>query len=430
MNDYRKLDELSRRKFLHYAAKAFLGVGLGGSLATSRLFGLPENSFVGRPTAKRLIYLYMAGGMSQLDTFDPKPGTASHGPLDILKTNAAGVQFTEYLPRLAKQADKLAIIRSMTSNQGAHEQGTYFMRTSYEMRGTIKHPGLGAWLNKVSGKTNTTLPGNVRIGGGTYPGGKGFFDTSAAPVFINQPEDGLKDSQRHHSISEERLKERLELAQWMDLGFHKQVQSAHASSYQNLYNEAVALMQSSDLAAFDIRKESEEILERYGDHSFGKGCLLARRLVEHDVRCVEVNLGGWDTHFNNFEKVEENAALLDQGLAALLQDLSERGLLEETLVVVATEFGRTPDIVASANGRDHHPQSFTCLLAGGGIRGGQTFGATNETGHEVWEDAVTIPDFNATIAYALGLPLDKVIYSPTQRPFTIADKGQPLVQLF
>ena len=167
----------------------------------------------------------------------------------------------------------------------------------------------------------------------------------------------------------------------------------------------------------------------YGGTPFGAGCLLARRLVEHGVRYIEVVSDGWDTHADNFDRLDDLTPAVDQGLAALLGDLDARGLLQETLVVLATEFGRSPDIDQD-QGRNHYPKAFSCLLAGGGIRGGRAYGATDSQGREVAADAVTIPDFNATIAEALGLPLDQVVMSPTGRPFKVADKGQPILGLF
>ena len=195
-----------------------------------------------------------------------------------------------------------------------------------------------------------------------------------------------------------------------------------------MYDDAVRLMESNDLKAFDLKDESESTRESYGSDNFGQGVLLARRLVERQVRFVEVQLGGWDTHQNNFSRVPERCSILDQALSALLDDLSKRGLLEETLVVLATEFGRTPNINVN-EGRDHYPKAFSCMLAGGGIKGGQVWGKTDKEGREVIDQKVEIPDLNATIAYTLGLPLDEIIYSPTRRPFTLSDKGQPITQL-
>ncbi len=188
-------------------------------------------------------------------------------------------------------------------------------------------------------------------------------------------------------------------------------------------------MSSQELAAFNIYLESEKIRNSYGDNPFGQGCLLARRLVENDVRFVEVSLGGWDTHQSNFVRVPEKTAILDQAVGALISDLESRGILNETLIVIATEFGRTPKINQNA-GRDHYPKAFSGYIAGGGIKGGQSYGATDATGAEVEEDSLSVPDFNATIAYGLGLPLKKIIKSASRRPFTVAHKGEPVIDLF
>ena len=189
------------------------------------------------------------------------------------------------------------------------------------------------------------------------------------------------------------------------------------------------MMKSEELKAFDLSAEDAGLREKYGDGKFGQGCLLARRLVEHGVRFVEVTFGSWDTHNANFTRVPEMCDELDGALSTLLSDLEKRGMLKDTLVVLATEFGRTPEINAN-DGRDHHPKAFSCLMAGGGVKGGTVHGASDERGNTVAEGVVSIPDFNATIGYALGLPLDQVLFSPSKRPFTVADKGKPLAHLF
>jgi uncharacterized protein (DUF1501 family) len=189
------------------------------------------------------------------------------------------------------------------------------------------------------------------------------------------------------------------------------------------------MMKSEDLKAFDLTQESDELRKAYGKDSFGQGCLLARRLVERGVRFVEVSLGGWDTHTANFVRVPELCDTLDRAMAALIADLSARGLLDETLIVLTSEFGRTPTINQNV-GRDHYPKAFSAVLAGGGVKGGYTYGKTDKEGREVEENKVLIPDLNATIAYALGLPLNQVVYSPSKRPFVVADKGQPIMDVF
>jgi uncharacterized protein (DUF1501 family) len=201
------------------------------------------------------------------------------------------------------------------------------------------------------------------------------------------------------------------------------------SAYGEIYKDAVKLMTSDDLEAFDISKENEQMTSLYGDHKFGQGCLLARRLVEKGVRYVEVNLGGWDNHNAIYENFPDKSAMLDQGMGALIKDLTARGLLDSTLVVLATEFGRTP-VINQNNGRDHYPKAFSGLLAGGGIKGGQIYGKTDAGGKNVIENKVNVEDFNATIAYSLGLPIDKILYSPGGRPFQVAHKGKPLTNLF
>jgi uncharacterized protein (DUF1501 family) len=216
----------------------------------------------------------------------------------------------------------------------------------------------------------------------------------------------------------------------MNSEFASSYDTKEARAYASMYDEAVTLMKSKDLESFDLKQETDAVRDRYGRDPFGQGCLLARRLVENGVRFVEVNNGGWDTHGDNFGKVAEKGAVLDKALASLLADLESSGLLDSTLVVLATEFGRTPKIFQERdNGRNHYPQAFSCLLAGGGIKGGQKYGKTDKEGREVIDNLVTVPDFNATIATAMGIPLDKKTMSPSMRPFTVADKGEPVMGL-
>ena len=381
------------------------------------------------PTARNVIYLYMSGGMSHLDTFNPQEGVEEAGPVKPIATSADGVRISEYLPLTAKQMHHVAVVNSLTSTQGAHAQGNYFMHTSYTIRSTIRHPSMGAWLTKYQGRSNPSLPASVVVTNDSKHPGAGFFEAAVSPLIVSNPAAGLQNSRRLGSLSETDFDYRLNLADKLDSAFRATYNYADVRAMGDIYKDAVRIMKSEDLIAFDINKESPEMHELYGADPLGQGCLLARRLVEHGVRFVEVTMGGWDTHNDNFVRVPENCAKLDQALAALLGDLDKRGLLKETLVVLTTEFGRTPKINQN-EGRDHYPKAFSSILAGGGIRGGQIYGKTNKGGHEVAENKLTPPDFNATIGYALGLPLDQVIYSPSKRPFTVADKGQPVTQLF
>ncbi len=426
-----KADELSRRDFVLRAAKTCLGV----TAAPMFLNGTARAAFEGSSkakqvaTARNVIYLYMSGGMSHLDTFNAQPGTEEAGPVQHIKTSADGVLLSEYMPLTAKQMHHVAIVNSLASTQGAHAQGNYFMHTSYTVRSSIRHPSMGAWLTKFQGRNNPSLPASVVVTNDSKHPGAGFFEASVSPLLINNPSNGLQNSKRLGHLTEGDLDYRLSLADKLDAGFRAAYDYSDVRAFASIYKDAVGIMKSEDLVAFDITREPEEMHELYGKDTFNQGCLLARRLVEHGVRFVEVSLGGWDTHNDNFVRVPENCAKLDQALAALLSDLESRGLLEETLVVVTTEFGRTPKINQN-EGRDHYPKAFSSILAGGGIRGGQIYGKTDKGGHEVVENKVLPPDFNATIGYALGLPLDQVIFSPSKRPFTVADKGQPITSLF
>lgn len=427
-------DELTRRHFVSGAAKALLGVS---TLPASMLFsgnvlaaGAGASPLKQVATAKRVIYLYMSGGMSHLDILDPKAGNEAMGPTKTINSKVDGIRLGEYMPQLARRTDKIALIRSMSSTQGAHKQGNYMMHTSYELRSSIRHPAMGAWLLKFQPKANPSLPGNVVIGNDSQHPGSGFFESKLQPLMINDPEGGLQNSAPLPRLSDpEVFREHVELASKLDSEFVRRYNQRNVRAYTDMYDDALQLMRSADLAAFDISKEPEALRERYGKNNFGQGVLLARRLAEHGVRFIEVTSGGWDTHTGNFVNLPEKAEELDQALSTLLDDLDRRGMLQETLVVLATEFGRTPEINQN-EGRDHHPQAFSCMLAGGGIQGGQVWGATDERGGKVTENKVTIPDFNATVAYALGLPLDHVLYSPSMRPFTVVDKGQPVTRLF
>ena len=417
--------DFNRRRFLELAAGSFLGVSTSNSFGAAG--GKTEIAPLARP-AKQLIYLYMEGGMSHLDTFDLKTGHENQGSTRPINTNVDGIRVSSHLPNLAKHADKLCIVNSLTSTAGDHEKGNYFMHTSYQQRATIRHPGLGAWHHKLKGKLNPTLPASVFVGRESrFHGSGGFFEPEFEPLAINEPQSGLKYARA--LVEKTRFERRLDLANDIDAEFLKRYHSKPIRAYGHMYADAVRLMDSPDLEAFNIHKEDAKTKERYGTEPFGQGCLLARRLVERDVRTVEVSFGGWDTHQNNFTSLPELCHTMDQAVAALLHDLERIGKLNDTVVVLTTEFGRTP-LINQNVGRDHYPQAFTSVLAGGGFKSGYVHGKTSEGAEEVIEGSMTIPDFNASIAYALGIPVDQVMYSPTVRPFTVAHKGKPQLQLF
>ena len=420
-----KQTDFNRRRFLELAAGSFLGV------TASNTFGAAGDKSSIAPRigpAKQLIYLYMAGGMSHIDTFDLKTGHKNQGSTNPINTNVDGIRVTSHLPNLARHADKLCVVNSLTSTAGDHEKGNYFMHTSYDQRATIRHPGLGAWGQKMRGKLNPTMPGSVFIGRESrFHGGGGFFEPEFEPLAISDPKSGLKYARS--SIDDERFQRRLNLANDLDTEFLERYHSKPIRAYGDMYADAVRLMESPDLDSFSIGKEDKKIRARYGEDPFGQGCLLARRLIESNVRTVEVSFTGWDTHANNFTSMPLLCQTMDRAVAALLDDLQRIGKLDDTVVVLTTEFGRTP-IVNQNIGRDHYPKAFTSVLAGGGFKGGTIHGKTSEGAEEVIENPVTIPDFNATIAYALGIPIDQTLYSPSKRPFTVAHKGKPELELF
>jgi len=428
-------DDLSRRTFLAHTARTAFGVTLGG--AASSWFNSAEAAELiaqSKGKAKNVIYLYMAGGMTHIDTFDPKPDAPSEirGPLKPISTNVPGIMLGQHLKETAKHADKLAIIRSMNSTQGAHAQGNYHVHTSYTVRSSITHPSLGSWANKLDpSRLGGTLPPYVTVHTGNRHPGAGFFEPTLAPLPIADATSGLQNSKKRRHISEAAFNRQLALRAKLDSDFSARFNQGQRNvrAYNEMFSSAVKLMKSKDLEAFDLSKESPAALALYGNDKFAKGVLLARRLVEHGVRFVEVELGGFDWHSDNFTQADEKLPILDRAYAALLHDLEVKGLLETTLVVIATEFGRTPKIDADA-GRNHFPQAFSFVLAGAGIKGGTTYGETDATAENILTKKTTPADFNATIATAIGLTHDQTIISPSKRPFRISgEKGQPITEV-
>ena len=417
------LDEpVARRTALGHIARATLGVGLLPALS-QQLAAADAKGSKGR--VKNIIYLMMQGAMSHLDTFDPKPGREEQGETKAIKTKTPGVMFGEHLGKLAGLSDKLAVVRSISTETGAHEQGQYFMRTAYPMLNSIRHPAFGAWAVQAMGKISKELPPYVLVGNGNNHPGAGFLDPSLTPVPVADVTKGLENTTRPQYLTEKNFDRRLALADRIDRDFKARYAGPQLEAYNQLYKDAVRLMGSVDLQAFDITKEKPAVREQYGDSKVGLGCMLARRLVEAGVRCVEVEFGGWDMHRDVANEMEEKGPQLDRAMGTLLEDLQQRGLLDSTLVVLATEFGRTPRINENA-GRDHHPGVFSCVLAGAGVKGGTVHGASDEKGFRPESDGVSVTDFNTTIAAAAGLPFDKEFHAPNGRPFKIGGGGKPI----
>ena len=415
------LDTLSRREVFGRVARATLGVGLV-PVISRQLEAAVDGK---KPHAKNIIYLMMQGAMSHLDTFDPKPGRDEQGETKTIPTKTPGIVFGQSLEKLAGLSDRLAVVRSLTTETGAHEQGQYLMRTSYPMINSIRHPAFGSWAVHAMGKISKDLPSYVLVGNGNDHPGAGFLDPSLTPVPVADPTKGLENTVRPRYLSEKNFDRRLALADRIDRDFKQRYAGRQLDAYNQLYKDAVRLMGSVDLQAFDIAQEKPEVRDRYGDSKIGLGCLLARRLVESGVRCVEVEFGSWDMHRDVFEEMDEKGPQLDRAMASLLEDLEQRGLLDSTLVVLATEFGRTPRINENA-GRDHHPGVFSCVLAGAGVQGGAVYGQSDENGFRPDKDPVSVADFNTTIAAACGLPYEKEFHAPNGRPFKIGGGGKPI----
>ena len=318
----------------------------------------------------------------------------------------------------------------MFTQTGDHEDGEYLMRTSYDQIATERHPSVGPWIQKFRGRQSKSLPDTVLIGAPPRHPGAGFLDPSFSPLPIGDPNRGLENTVPPAYLTAESFEKRVDLIQQFDKKFRQKFKSRDLQSYTDFYAEATSLLSSGELKAFDLNQEKKEDRDRYGRDAFGQGCLLARRLIESNVRCVEVTCGGWDMHTSiyNAGTLPSRAGIMDRALGNLIKDLSKSGLLDETLIVLTTEFGRSPQLNYNA-GRDHHPAVFSTVLAGGGIRGGQLYGSSDSAGHAVDQDGVSPADFNATIATALGLPLTKEIFSPTGRPFKVAHDGKAIAKL-
>ena len=424
-----RLDEITRRDFMSSLAKTCLGVSL---VPPSGLVHALETS--APKFASHVIYLTMRGGMSHLDTFDTKPNAPSgyQGPVTTIKTKAEGLQFSGYFRKLADHAPKIAVVRSMTHTQGAHEPGTYKVLTGFETSPSIRHPALGSWVARQVTQGHSTLPPYIRLGGLAGHPSSGFMDARYAPVPVLDPAKGLEHTKLQSGDSMTSLRKRSGLADKLNQDFLNRYKLPEIKAHTDVYADAIKLMTSKDLDAFDLTQEKGRLVEDYGNDYFGRGVLLARRLVERGTKFVEIELGGWDTHDNNFPQVEALANRVDQTISTLMKDLDSLGLLESTLIVLTTEFGRSPKI--NGSGRDHHPIAFSSFIAGGNVKGGQAYGKTDATGTRVEENPVTVLDFHATIGALLGVPRDETISAGSAGSFSIyggtgAKRGQPIAAL-
>jgi hypothetical protein len=378
--------------------------------------------------AKSVIYIFLQGGLSQYDSFNVEVDKAVIGNSTIINSNVDGVRVSHYYPTLAKRMDKVLVLNSMKTNQGAHPAGIYKMLTGYNPRSTVTHPELGAWVNKCLTSEQDSLPNFVSIGRGRA-GSAGFFPGQWAALPVKSPDKGIDFIQRNKSVKEDEFERRLDILTSLNKDFDKDYGTKDTRSYVDSYSGSLKFMKSKDIDAFELKNENPNIVSLYDKNEFNRSCLLAGRLVERGVRFVKVNLGGWDYHDGIYQKMPSNANKLDKGLSSLLTHLSQKGLLETTLLVVSTEFGRKPKVNPN-RGRDHHPNGFTCLMAGAGVKAGQIYGTTSKDGKEADEDVFEVNDFNATIAWRLGIEPSFEENSPNGRPFELANKGEARKELF
>jgi hypothetical protein len=433
-----------RREFL----QRLLAAGALGSAASGWLPAFAQELAQHPQRRRHCILLWMTGGPSQLDTFDMKPGHANGGQFQEISTAVPGIRFCEHLPKLATLSDHLAIVRSLSTREGDHSRGAYLVRTGQRPGGPVRLPSIGSSLCKQLGRPDSELPHYVSVSAPTFLNPAAFSSgflgpqyaattVGAMPAEANAADDTPEFARLgldFLSGNQDRLARRQPLWSTLQDNFLATRQAANVQTQDTVYRRALRLMQSQAAEAFDVTRESDAVRERYGRGVFGQGCLLARRLVEQGVPFVEVALGtsengglGWDTHSENFPGVQRLCGELDAGWSALLEDLRDRGLLESTTILWIGEFGRTPEINPNA-GRDHYPAAWSCVLGGGGIRGGQVFGKTSDDGREVIENPVTIPDVLATLCAALGVDPHTENTTPIGRPIKIVE-GEPIDSL-
>jgi hypothetical protein len=447
MNRSYPLPKISRRDWLRLSAAGVVGFSSSGWL------GALADQAAGDPKRRRsCILLWMNGGPSQMDTFDLKPGHENGGPFKEIATKVPGIKISEHLPRLATHMDEMALIRSMTSKEGEHGLAMYYAHTGYAGRGPIQYPTLGSLVARELGHEASALPNFVSVAPfrtfGPAAHAPGFLGPRYAPLIVGetslgagpqQPSDYEKSLRVENltpagKLAGEHEAARLRLVQDLQRDFARQRPDPAALSHQTAYERAIRLMGTAAAKALSLDEEPAELRDAYGRNLFGQGCLLARRLVEQGVPFIEVSHGGenglgWDTHINNFDAVKALSGTLDAAWSTLLTDLKQRGLLEDTLVVWMGEFGRTPRINGN-KGRDHFPQAFTAVLAGGGIRGGQVVGKTSPDGMTVAERPVTVPDLLATVGQALGIDITKQNISNTGRPIGLVEKtARPIAEV-
>jgi uncharacterized protein (DUF1501 family) len=413
---------LNRRQFLGVGAVAATWLTPVGHL----LARAAEAGGKAREPARSIILVWLQGGPSQLETFDPHPDTDIAAGTGAIATAVKGVQFAPGLARTAEEMGSLALIRSMVSKEGDHERGTYTMKTGFRPDPTVVHPSIGAVLCHELPTAGTDIPRHVSILPSQWPSRGGYLGEKHDAFQTNDPAAPVPDTKAY--VTGDRDRKRMQHLDVVESAFARgRKRRVEETLHRATVTAARTMMSSEQLRAFDVSKEPLALQRAYGDTPFGRACLAARRLTEVGVRCVEVTHGGWDTHVNNHASCKELLAVFDPALAALVKDLRERKQLDRTLVICAGEFGRTP-IVNKLGGRDHWPTGFSVALAGGGIGGGRVVGATDPGGKDKPADPVSVGDLHATVLTAVGIDPRKLNQTPIGRTVRYSE-GAPLKAL-
>lgn len=418
---------LDRRSFLRTSFGAGLMTLLAGAGSASRSALAGTDTLAHVIPAKRCVVLFMHGGASQIDTFDPKPGRPTGGEFKAIESSVAGLRVAEHLPQLAARMHQLALIRTLTATEGNHERARYLMQTGFVPQGGVSHPSLGSHVARTA-KGSHELPGFVTI---NLPGiGPGYLGAEWSPFTVPDASKPVRNLAPPNDLDPARVDRRVELWRGLEDNFSREHGSARVKAARAVGEQAVAMSRAPQLEAFDVTREPQPSRERYGSGRFADGCLMARRLLEAGVNFVEVGMRGWDTHEDNFSQVRTLSAELDRAAAALIDDLLASGLWSDTLLVWLGDFGRTPRINGKG-GRDHFPKLSSVVLGGGPIRAGAVIGESDQDGEEIRERPVTVPELYASIASAIGLDANEVHVTPDGRPVTTVDEaGKPISELF
>ena len=395
---------------------SFLVPALGAKAAQER----------GPRRQKSLIVLWMAGGPSQLETWDPHAGSATGGEVRAIDTRITGLQIANLYPQVAEQIGNLNVIRSLVSKEGDHERGTYFVKTGYRPDPVFKHPAVSAIISHEMPVDGLEIPSHISLGGGQWPARGGYFGAAFDAFRVFDP--GRQINNMRPLVDDSRQGRRLESLDVVSQAFARgrRIQTEN-TLHQLTVQRALTMMSSDQLKALELEDEPAAIKQAYGDTRFGRGCLVARRLIETGVRAVEVTLNGWDTHASNHGGHVTQAEILDPAFATLTAELKARDLLDSTVVLCIGEFGRTPT-VNPLGGRDHWPKWFSCVVGGGGLTTGKVIGETDPAGKKDSDDPIEVKDLFATVLQTLGIDHSEEFITSIGRPIAFSD-GTPIERL-